>query len=225
MLYFCRRLDGALGMQLEGSRDQILLKHCVSFFLHCFSVSAHLTMDLFPSSFRSVSVGDPVTRRGGVFVCELCSGVSWHDYATSNIHRKDPIHCDKVQTQETAIDGCVDRATKVNPLLLSLRGSQTLADPIRSQLLAYLFDEPNAPPFLSLALDVSYSRHKIQLALLELKLWKTACILHPAKPLQDMVSVYFWMSGGWKSNKQSMRHHELITVVLENVMPFLGGYR
>jgi hypothetical protein len=182
-------------------------------------------MDCFPSHVRSVSVGDPVKRRGGEFICELCNGVSWRDGAISNIHRNDPIHCDEIQKVEATVDSFIDRATKVNPLLLSLRGSQTLADPVRSKLLAYLYDEPNAPDLLSLSIDVYYSRHNIRMALLELKLWKTACILYPAKPLPDMISVYFWMSGGWKSNKQSMRHHELITVVIENVMPFLGGYR
>jgi hypothetical protein len=61
-----------------------------------------------------------------------------------------------------------------------------------------------------------------QLVLLELALWKIACILHPPAKLYTSVTALFaWMEKGWKENKETMRHDELIHVVMQNVMPFL----
>jgi len=60
-----------------------------------------------------------------------------------------------------------------------------------------------------------------QLVVLELTLWKAACILHPPENAKHVLALYQFFSGDWKAKKEAMRRDRLIGCVIENVLPFL----
>ena len=61
------------------------------------------------------------------------------------------------------------------------------------------------------------------LSLLEQAVWKHACMLYHKDCDVRMTFLDFndWIQGGWQTQKAAMRHHSSISVIVENVIPFL----
>jgi len=69
-------------------------------------------------------------------------------------------------------------------------------------------------------------KRKEPFVLLELALWKAACLLHRPTDadhwfMRDVTSFLAWSKDGWKVNKGSTRSQLLIDTVMRNVKPFL----
>jgi hypothetical protein len=66
--------------------------------------------------------------------------------------------------------------------------------------------------------------HIERILLLELVSWKAACIrdMDENKTILDVLE---WMNDGWKENKTRLRYSTATTVIVENVLGFLGGPR
>jgi len=60
-----------------------------------------------------------------------------------------------------------------------------------------------------------------RLSLLELAVWKTACILHPLEIPKDSLAFLCFLKVGWKANKERMRRSSSIAIVVQQVLPFL----
>ena len=100
---------------------------------------------------------------------------------------------------------------------------------LESMLFRYVY-HPEKNPYEKTALlkqaerAIQQTKRNEPYVLLELALWKAACILHPPEGrIRDATSFFTWASGGWKANKGAMRHDAMIGSVIENVMPFLEG--
>jgi hypothetical protein len=59
-----------------------------------------------------------------------------------------------------------------------------------------------------------------QLSLLELAIWKAACIMEKTEEL-TYYEMLEWKSRGWKESKSKMRRSNAIDVIIQNTMPFL----
>jgi hypothetical protein len=117
------------------------------------------------------------------------------------------------------------RSKEVYPLLQKLQGYGGGADALRLRLLAYLFqdklDITTQGTFGELTKAVDLFMRNTLVVLLELKLWKTACIVHAPESLKGMRAVVHWMDEDWKEKKAAMRCHELVHVGMHNILPFL----
>jgi hypothetical protein len=67
---------------------------------------------------------------------------------------------------------------------------------------------------------------KVRMALLELAVWKTMCLIHlpppPAASTLDYYVLMDWCQNGWKVNKKGMRNTNEIGIILRLVLPFMG---
>jgi hypothetical protein len=158
-------------------------------------------------------------------VCPLCpefhlSGDTRREsallHATSLLHEKRYGETNKVAK------AYMERSLQVHKLLITCQEFGCAPEQFRSHIVAYLFQEPNAISLEQLEGQIHRLRWKIVLSLLELALWKSACILNPPILITGVSNVLFWVAGdAWKELKPKMRRHELVTVVMENVIPFL----
>ena len=57
--------------------------------------------------------------------------------------------------------------------------------------------------------------------LLELAVWKAACLINYQHPIKDLFELRDWWNHGWNANKSECRRHPLLDAVLTNVSPFL----
>jgi hypothetical protein len=89
-------------------------------------------------------------------------------------------------------------------------------------MLSFLFQEPNACSYESLESQLQLYKWQLTVMLLELAVWKYACITTPPALMTSITNALFWVaSDGWKKNKAAARRHKMISVVMENVIPFL----
>lgn len=173
--------------------------------------------------FVSATQGKAITVRDNEHSCILCRKVVGSDRAAAKNHLETELHQVNDRYAKAFVSDFLCRAVHLQLLLAELGGGGRLAESLRSRLLASLFKEPGADSLEELLPHVRRFKRNAALSLLELKLWKTACLLNPPRVLSDMTSFFFWMDSGWKMNKAAMRHHELITVVMDNVVPFLDA--
>ena len=178
-------------------------------------------MEHFADREYTISIVEPAipTRpTSSVVKCPVCPGNTWCEH-----HKNDATHTENINSGNSAARLYLSRSKNAQKFRADIEGSQAENDPIHSQILSYLFEDEHLWAYEKLVAQVERFRWKIVLSLLELKLWKTACILYPPHASKDVTDVLFWMKYGWKANKAAMRHHECITVVMENVIPFLDN--
>jgi hypothetical protein len=140
-----------------------------------------------------------------------------------NAHLNDPLHVQRAQAAVAARNAIHARFLDV------LRFGKDLRDfgspvAMKSMICDYIF-QPTVSgintPSLNMIKKLSASlRRNEPLVLLELALWKAACMIHPPSPLSDPESYLLWINGGWKSHKTAMRSHAW-TLIVSYVAPFL----
>jgi len=64
-------------------------------------------------------------------------------------------------------------------------------------------------------------RKEEPITLLEMALWRTACVLNPTEADKANM-VHFCLCGGWKKHKQTHRNDKMISIVIECVLPFVN---
>ena len=154
--------------------------------------------------------------------CQFCDA-TWTVPSSSGTveHERDPSHRERVSEANYAGTEFLRRAALASTLATDMRDHEIETTGLNYEVLRYLFSTAERCSSADLQAKVKQIKWGKTLALLELALWKAACILNPPEPLPHMTSVMFWISGGWKAQKVAMRHNEIITVVMENVIPFL----
>jgi hypothetical protein len=93
---------------------------------------------------------------------------------------------------------------------------------VQKLVFQYIFEDPSFSSTLDCAkrICIRYEREE-PIAMLEMALWRTACILNPTKEdSQDMV--HYCLCSGWKKNKNTHRHHSMIGIILKAVLPFVN---
>jgi hypothetical protein len=140
-------------------------------------------------------------------------------------HADSKNHLKKVKEINEALTQYMSLSSDIHKLVVETCDHQP-GPKLHAQMLLYLFNETAKrfdPSSLSqIRTLVERLKQDTRLVLLELTLWKSACILNPKEPFKDVLSTILWVSNGWKANKVAMRHHGMVNVVIENVVPFLG---
>ena len=159
------------------------------------------------------------------YECPVCVEQRWANAAYTPIHMDEPKHRQSMKECEMSANEFLCRSRSVHHLLGQLKGNCDKVDPIYVQILAYLYRDLDqqcpVPKLVDLEAQVKAKRWNMVLVVLELMLWKAACILNHSQGFSNATSFLIWMSEGWKVNKAAMRRNELITVVMENVKSFL----
>jgi hypothetical protein len=204
----------------------LLLRNKIIFF------ASKQKTDNLPTVFTTITFGDTFEQckdQYGRFQhceyrCTLCKDVSWDSSQVreaATAHRSDPSHIRNLAKANLTASLFIGRALEGTRLLAEIRGCEGHSDHIRSVLLSYLLAEPTAHDLFQLEDEVEHFKWTMPLLILELKLWKSACVMNPPTPMKDMTNTVVWMTTGWKYNKAAMRRHEMITVVMQGVIPYL----
>jgi hypothetical protein len=163
-----------------------------------------------------------------IWKCMLCSlsfenhGESARTHLQSELHerRMRDVACLK---REAAIQW----KHKIHPLESRIEqlGSDDQKDKIYGKLYRAIFKNnyDDKTDYLQQAKDALLKYEVIEgVCLLELAIWKAICILHPSEPSTDYYFWKKWMERGWKINKRTMRRSRDISIVMENVLPFIS---
>ena len=134
-----------------------------------------------------LSVSASVRFRGGkhMYQCPVCPDQSWVSVAYTSIHVEELGHSLRIKECEIEAGQYLSRSYSAHHLLGQLRGDRSRSDPIYAQILAYLFQASQVqrpmPTLVELQSQARRYRWNMILTLLELCLWKAACILYPGK--------------------------------------------
>lgn len=92
---------------------------------------------------------------------------------------------------------------------------------IAANLFYYVFESRDERQYLEKANQLLERAIVVEpLVVLELAVWRAACLLHPPMPLKDLSDHIAWIDHGWKAEKARRRHDAMVEVVLKNVAPF-----
>jgi hypothetical protein len=154
------------------------------------------------------------------YECRMCNNNPKHIKTRDEcaVHVNDPIHVQRAQTLVSNRDAKIERFRE------TLRFDKDLHDfgrpaEIESMICRYVFQ--GGIKLDSIEKISKDFRRSEPLVLLELVLWKTACMFYPPSPLVDPLANAMWFSRDWKSSKKAMRRHQMICIV-PLVAPFLG---
>ena len=86
----------------------------------------------------------------------------------------------------------------------------------------HIFEVENGSNCLARAkrLCLRYKKEE-PITLLEMALWRTACILNPSDNDKKNM-IHFCLCGGWKKHKEARRNDKIISIIIECVLPFVG---
>jgi hypothetical protein len=165
----------------------------------------------------------------GDLTCALCPEYRWIEtniYPSppgySSVHRNSKAHQDHLTLANAAAKSFFERSLQVHKLLVECEGLGAKHDHLRLQMLSFLYQEPDACSYESLESQLQLFKWQLTLMLLELAVWKYACIMTPPTLVTSITNALFWVaSDGWKKNKAAAHCHKMIAVVMENVIPFL----
>jgi hypothetical protein len=166
------------------------------------------------------------------YTCTICNLVAENKepVVVSDVaqHNQDPYHLQRQMILLRGQEVACEKLRRASEMARKLEAARA-PDSMRMRLSLYLF----SPSLSSLVREDSILR-KIEddlkryqknepLTLLELAVWKAACI---ARRKDDPASYYAaveWWRRGWKVNKVVARRDSMIEIVLKNVVPFLVG--
>ena len=163
--------------------------------------------------------------------CLLCKdpgnpaeAVSMTYHETTN-HSKDAVHLANVKRAKVLQKSACQKLRTAQSLSQQMN-STGAPDSFRVDLVRYLFNPTLAgPPDTALVDKMKSQLDKFErnepTTLLELAVWKAACLINYQHPIKDLFELRDWWNNGWKANKSECRRHPLIDAVLTNVSPFL----
>jgi hypothetical protein len=163
--------------------------------------------------------------------CILCGHTPEHIFSKEQMvqHCKDAIHCATVQSLIDAQDvakvetfQCHIKHDAMCPRIEKL-GHVDWQDKVRANLCLYLGSiGKDKAAFTRAVNDIFKYEHMERISLLELGVWKAACILDKdeSKKIHEMME---WVNHGWKQNKTRLRHSTATTVIVESVLGFMEG--
>ena len=174
-------------------------------------------------------------RQDGAYKCMLCNHMAnqWLSEDEKEDHEEDIYHFKMAgYHRETAEKLATCQMSRIDDLIemdevkfdLQRLGCVIIPDSIKELFAKYFMDKGTKHTICIEARQLCNSyMTKEPLVLLELALWKTACLCNPSQ--EDFTAsgmAQFFLCGGWKKNKTTSRHNQLIEIVLTNVLPFLG---
>ena len=175
-------------------------------------------------------------RQDGAYKCMLCNHMAnqWLSEDEKDDHEADYYHIKMEENHREIADKLATcQMSRINDLIdmdevkfdLQRLGCVIIPDSIKELFAKYFMDKGTKHTICIEARQLCNSYIKKEpLVLLELALWKTACLCNPSSQEDFTASgmVQFFLLGGWKKNKTTSRHNQLIEIVLTNVLPFLG---
>ena len=191
-------------------------------------------LSLEPSNNDATTYTSPLFRAkgpySGLFECLVCKDPNnsvetvWLTYQAKQEHCKDSLHLIKLERAKKLRQRACGKLCCAQ--LLSQK-MDTVGAPVslRADLARYLFNPTLAGPSDStlvrkMKAQLDQIERNEPTTLLELAVWKAACLISDSAP-KDHYGLRNWWNHGWKAGKASCRRHALIEVVLSNVMPFL----
>ena len=168
------------------------------------------------------------TKCTGLYKCILCNHMAeqWLNEAEKDAHGLGSHHSDIAIKLAIGQMKRIDDLTGMDGVKYDLqRLGYAIPDSIKELFVKYFMDEGTNQTYWIEARQLCDSyMTKEPLVLLELALWKNACLCNPSSQEDFTASgmVQFFLCGGWKKNKTASRHNQLIEIVLTNVLPFLG---
>lgn len=145
----------------------------------------------------------------------------WGEHAGTSRHRlMTEQHTTLIATEKKLWQNRRDAKRLADRVALLL--AQTQQDDMKSKLLHFVFNPDE--PLVTMERTLERYEYMDRLVLLELAVWKAACLLRrPKGPINDCIDMMEWMATGWMELKEEARASTMFTIIVPHVIRFLGA--
>lgn len=163
------------------------------------------------------------------FMCHLCNTIDLLK-PDIKIHLREPTHMANAQDlalAKVAGKQALSRMNSITPPAGIIERLGKLPAPwrefVQASAFVYLMDSPDksVTRYNETKTMLLHYEHQHRLALLELVVWKAACLTNMTT-VGDYFAAQQWCRSDWKNEKCVHRNNNAICIVMKSVVPFLG---
>jgi hypothetical protein len=164
------------------------------------------------------------TAKGETKLCELCN-----QEVDSKHCQTDATHIIRVKEIRTFQGAAclLDRVNNVTADCLSGINELNNADKekVCARLFWYMLSTPSESneQLEDAKAMISKLKYRERVGLLELAVWRSACLMHAPKHEMAFADWIEWYRKGWKADKTRMRRSNAISIIMARVLPFLDS--